>query len=171
MKKEIIAFFIFVFLLISIVISVAQTDAPQLVKPGIKPGNLLYRLDLWIETLQLGLSGQGPPRARMYIYFAEERLSEAKALLDENKNDRLIELITIYEDYIANANLEIAKAKKFNLDTTTITKEMDIAIDKQVIALEYILEKSPDSAKPAIQKALDNAKNNSAQLKTQNKKE
>jgi len=157
--------FIFAILLIS-----NAAFAQEIIRPGIMPGNPLYGLDKALENLQLGLSGQGIPRAQVYMIFAEERLSEAKSLVDQGRTARLNEMVDDYEDNVAKANLEIGKAAGIGIDVKQIEKQIEIATDKHVVVLELVLSKSPDQAKPGIQRALDNAKEHSAQLKEKNKK-
>jgi hypothetical protein len=157
--------FIFAVLLISNVVF-----AQEIIRPGILPGNPLYSLDLALENLQLGLSGQGIPRAQVYMIFAEERLSEAKSLLDNGNTARLNEMIDNYEDNVAKANLQVEKVAGIGIDVRQVEKQIEIATDKHVTVLELVLSSAPDQAKPGIQRALDNAKTHSAQLKEKNKK-
>ncbi len=158
------------FIAILAILLVPFVSAQEAASPGILPGSPLYWLDRSVEGMQLGLSGQGIPRARIYLLFAEERLAEAKALQDKSKPARVVEMTDGYEDYIAKAGIEIDKAKRIGIDVSTIINEMDISIDRHIIVLELVLANAPESAKSGIQRALDNVKSNSARLKEQNKK-
>jgi len=162
MKKGLVAILLLLF--------VSSVAAQAISNPGILPGNILYGLDRTMEKIQSGLSGQGIPRARIYMLFADERLAEANALLDKNKNSRVEEMIIEYEDNIAKSNIELDKARSINLNLKPADLQREVNLERNVAVLELILTKAPDSAKPAIERALKNARENTATLKERNKK-
>lgn len=131
----------------------AQTDnEPQ---AGLIPGNPLYILDVMSEGIGNFFTFNDVSKAERYINQASERLAEARVLADNGKSDRAVETTKKYEEKLAMAMDKAEKAKADGKDTEALLQRISDATTKQQTVLAGILEKVPEQAKEAIQKAME----------------
>ncbi|HZD60474.1 MAG TPA: DUF5667 domain-containing protein [Anaerolineae bacterium] len=116
------------------------------------PGNPLYPLKLTAEKARIGLARSDDGRAILYLGAAKKRIHELKKLKDSDKN--YAGLINAVAENIEAAGSTIGYDNKILKSTLT-----DIA-QKNEDVLRDVLDKVPERAKPAIERALNNISNN-----------
>lgn len=117
------------------------------------PGNPLYPVKLAVEKARIGVAGSDEKKAALYLDFAAKRVDELKALNRQNKdNPALMEAVA--------KNIEAAQTA--SEDSAEFKSSMDDLARKNSAVLETVMEKVPDKAKPAIERALSNIKDESA---------
>jgi hypothetical protein len=116
------------------------------------PGDRLYGVKLASEQIQLAMSRHPVNDAALLIEFAGERLSEAEQLVNQGR----------YEDLeLAMAELEETLDALASLDLSEETPEpgslayVEEKIEKHIYVLNRVLEQVPDSAKGAIERAIE----------------
>jgi len=87
----------------------AQGD--ELPSPGITPASRLYFLDEWAEKVVYWLTLGLENKTERLLEFADEKLSEARKLLEENKTSYAEEAKDKYEEYLNKAQGLTQKAK------------------------------------------------------------
>ncbi len=146
MKKVLITALIFLVLTGKVM---AQEELPG---PGITPDDWLYWLDRAVESLQKVFTFAPEDKARLSLQLAEERLAEAKAMIDKGESDLVENILGDYEDELNEAvnygeNIaELAKRKEFD-------ELIALATSIHINVLERVLERVPEEAKGAIEKA------------------
>lgn len=128
-----------------------------LMNPGQKPGDLLYGLDRASERVARAVAsapviGSEELKSKVLANQAEERLSEAKTLVEKNRSDKAEKLM---EEYQKTLNKSISSAERAN--KTELSDSLENVTSKHVKTLQDVQNKVPGPAKAGIQKAIDNA--------------
>lgn len=108
--------------------------------PGLLPDNPFYFMKRFGEDMRLAFANK-TEKAQLHLEFAKTRLAEAVALANKNKIDNLKTAVNEYEQ-------EISRGIGDNVSEMNVTK-------KSAYVLSLVLQKVPDSAKPAIEQALN----------------
>jgi len=87
----------------------AQED--ELPSPGITPASRLYFLDEWAEKVVYWLTLGLENKTERLLKFADEKLAEARKLLEENKTSYAEEAKDKYKEYLNKAGTLTQKAK------------------------------------------------------------
>ena len=130
----------------------ASAQTADLPSPGVTPGSPFFFFDRFFEGLGGIFAFGQAAKARRAVAIAEERLSEARALLaigDEGAE----EAIELYEEKLAEAAERAQNAK--NADALARVTE---ATSKHFAVLEDVIERVPEQAKAAVQRALESSK-------------
>jgi hypothetical protein len=145
-------------LIIAIVIALsAATGGVVYAADGAAPGDLLYGLDRALEQLQLSFTDQPEAELALRLRLAEERLQEARELLQRGKTEQVEELLHEYVATIRWAEnalqLEVTTP---SLDTTQSLrlslegqgeqlKELQVQIEEQAdIQLDLLVDQAAD---------------------------
>ena len=106
--------------------------------PGITPDNPLYGLDRAIERIQLMLTFNKAEKAKMGLEHARERLSEVKAMVEQNK---LNEAETAQEGH--DSELAEVEAEIEGISEENATSEMEdvVALKDQVNEHRMLVER------------------------------
>jgi len=153
MKKLLVLLsLLFIFTLVPSVFAQTDTELPS---PGILPDSPIYFLKPLSEKIR-GLFVFGEDSKALYaLTLADKRLSEAKALFDKGKDDLVS--TTAEEAGIENENAQehLAKAETEGKDVTAIVERLAANSARQQAVLAKVLEKVPEQAKAAIQRAIE----------------
>lgn len=134
-------------LLVSVPAVAAQT--PSLPDPGIKPDHPLYWLDRAFESLQMAFTFNDTNRAQLQIEFANERVAEAKAMIEKGKIEYVPTLMTDYQEHIDYARQVSSLAQD-----TELSELVAVATGIHQVILSEILEKVPPQAKSSIEASI-----------------
>lgn len=131
---------------------VALAQSADLPSAGITPGSPLFFCERFFENVGTFFTFGEANKAKRFIALAEERLAEAKVLAERgDKNaERASEL---YEEQFTGAK-ERAERSGNEEALARVTE----ATSKHFAVLEGVIEKVPEQAKAAVQKALENSK-------------
>lgn len=137
------------FMRISIItlIFVILSGGTMALAKGSQPGSPLYPVKLAVEKAKIRLAGSDEARSRLYMESAKERLREVNGVQkDDERYPGLIEAIS--------ENIKAAKAAAGDNDDSIETILTDLARHNREV-LADVLKKVPESAKPAIERALN----------------
>ena len=161
--KKIVLSFLAVLLVAIPAISVIESQPNislerGLPEAGITPDSWLYGFKRFFESIDLFFTFDEIAKAEKYLKYAELRLAEAKEMAEKGKSEFVSDLAKEYENYLEKAN-EIAKtAQEVGKNVTKLTEIVAIATWVHVDVLENVLEKVPEEAKPAIERAINSSK-------------
>lgn len=157
MKKLLILLsFLFIFVLAPSVF--AQTTDTDLPNPGLLPNSPIYFLKPLSEKVR-GLFIFGEDNKALYaLTLADKRLSETKALSDKGKDDLASDTAEQAGKENENAQEHLAKAETEGKDVTAVVERLAANSARQQAVLAKVLEKVPEQAKAAIQKAMEMSK-------------
>ena len=130
-------------------------EAIALQPRGWLPGQPFYFLKRWREKLGLAFTFDPVEREKKRIALAQERLAEAKKLLEQGRSEWAQRLMTEYAQEVerALANLErIPEEKKKEL-----AQNLEQLAARHELVLEQVAEKVPEEAKPAIERAIESS--------------
>ncbi len=119
------------------------------------PDSPLYPVKQLIEKIRLAVTTDNEAEVELHLQSAEERLAEADAMAEEGKteearqalNDMMKEMRAAYKlaGMVPGHDREILLAK------------FAVISQRHMLVLEGVLNRAPDSAKPAIERAIENS--------------
>lgn len=152
LKASAITFTLAIFLMAQ----VAYAD--HLPNPGILPDNPFYGLKKAFEGLGTVFTFDQVAKAERYVKLAETRLAEADQMVEKGKPEFVSQLTSEYEDNLQRANEISVAAQGVGRNVTRVRELVALATSVHQDVLRDILERVPDEAKPAIERALENSK-------------
>jgi len=125
-------------------------------KRGRRPQGIGYGLTRAWERIRLTFTFNENNKAELHLEFAERRLAEALEVLDEDE-EKAEELLEEYEKNLEKGNeiSEIAQQIGKNVSRATELIATATIIHEEV--LRDVLERVPEQAKPAIERAINNS--------------
>lgn len=131
------------------------TETIDLPKAGLTPESPFYFLDTWGEQLNLVFTFKVEKKAEKMQKFAEEKLSEAKVMVEAKKTEKLEKSLQKYQDYLEKAVDKANEAKEQGKDVDEVLANVAEATQKHLIVLAGVYEKVPEQAKDAIANAME----------------
>ncbi|HEB13648.1 MAG TPA: hypothetical protein ENI13_01565, partial [candidate division CPR3 bacterium] len=128
-----------------------ETELPD---PGLLPDSPFYFLEIIAEGIGTFFTFGDLKKAERFAALAEERLSEANAMAEKGKVKLVEKTLERYEDQLEKALFRAEKADTEGKDTKELAKVITEATYKHLIVLNKVLEKVPEEAKPAIERAM-----------------
>lgn len=131
------------------------TETIDLPEPGLTPESPFYFLDTWGEKLGLAFTFAAEKKAQKAKYYAEEKLAEVRAMIEEKKTEKLQKSLDKYQNYLDQAVAKAEEAKKQGKDVEELLATVAEATQKHLLVLAGVYEKVPEQAKEAIQNAME----------------
>lgn len=140
--------------------SFAFAQADLGVSAGLTPKSAIYFLDTLGEWLSLKLTFNPVKKVEKKIEYATERLAELKTLEDEGELDKnnADSLKDKYKKLTEDAQSDSEKLKSEGKDVSGLVQKMEELTARHTAVLEKVLEKVPEQARDAIEKALEVSK-------------
>lgn len=155
MKKTVFSLIIVSLVLAGSIAVFAQTGQAPQADPGVTPDSKLYGLDLAFERLRDLFAFSDVGKVKVALAHAEERLAEAKAMVDKKKADLAGKAAERAADKLSKALDRVESAKAKGKDVTDTARRVEEATSRHITVLQGVLEKVPEQAKDAIQRAID----------------
>lgn len=155
-QNLLIIFIVLLIILVSFLVVRAQGD--ELPKPGITPASRFYFLDEWTEKMVYWLTLGLENKTERLLKFAEEKLAEARKLLEENKTSYAEEAKDKYKEYLNKAGRLTQKAKNEG-KVGLADKLIDLITQKTLTHQEVLTElpeKLPEELPDRVQKIILN---------------
>jgi len=150
MKK--IALVLLVLLFFAVWAVQAQEDMPD---AGMLPDNPLYGLKRFGEQLRLWFTFNEMERLKLKLHLTEIRLAEMKVLMLSNRTELAERIRNEYENGLDEVQAEINKSLALGRNITALAEHVGNRTYKHILVLQGVLEKVPDSAKPAIERVIN----------------
>jgi hypothetical protein len=138
-------------------LTAAQPAQDELPEPGALPGNAMYGIQQAQESVNLFMAttfGGDERAAEVRQNLAEKRLSEAKALAEENRTEDAEKALQKYQNQMENARKNVE-----NAGNQEAAQALENASQKHIEVLEGVKEKVPEEAQKGIQNAIENSQN------------
>lgn len=142
MSKKIIAVAVLGVFLFSGVASAQTNDLPS---AGATPGSPFYFLDRFFEGVGTLFTFGEANKARRYLALAEERLSEAQTLAEEQDAENTAEATELYEEQFAEAKERAGRTGELDLEA-----QVTDATTKHLSVLDGVLERVPEQARAQV---------------------
>lgn len=119
------------------------------------PGDILYPVKIASEKAQLTLTQSNSAKALLHLSNADKRVSEMKVSVE--KNDAA-DLNNLSVNYSANVDMAIKELEKINNQKEDVEKTINHHLEEDGRQLQEFKSVAPTAAQPAIQKAIDAAR-------------
>lgn len=139
--------------LLLVTVASAQ-DAVTLPSAGMTPDSPFYFLDVWGEKIGLFFAFSHEGKIGKALTYSEEKLAEASILAEKGKPEALPKATGLYGGYIALANEEVSDLEGEGKNIEDVSTKVAEATSKHLSVLEGVLDKVPEQAKDAIEKAM-----------------
>ncbi len=126
--------------------------------PSLTPDSAFYFLKGWWEGIRMFFTFRATSKAKLHLDYAEERLAEMNKLAEQNKNDYMNQLQGNYNYHLGKAEEIIDNLEKDGKDVSELVQKLAEHTIRHQAVLLRVLEKVPEQAKDAIQKALEKSK-------------
>lgn len=120
-------------------IDIAETEFSD---PGMLPDHPFYFLKRLGEGIQSFLTFEKEGKARLHLSFAKTRLAEAKKMIEQNKPEEARAALDAFGSELEN----------FPLPNASASSEV---LEKSIIVLGVVMEKAPEEARPALERAFN----------------
>ncbi len=128
-----------------------ETELPD---PGLTPKSPFYFLETIAEGIGTLFTFGDLKKAERYTTLAAERLAETEVVRKEGKLKLAEKTLDRYENQLEKALFRAEKAETEGKDTKEVAKIITEATYKHLIILNEVLDKAPEEAKPAIERAM-----------------
>ena len=116
------------------------------------PDDPLYPVKQLIEKIRLAVTTDNQAEVELHLRLAQERLAEADAMAEEGKTDEARQALN-------DLNKEMREAYRLagmvpGHDREILLAKFAVISQRHMLVLEGVLERAPESAKPAIERAI-----------------
>jgi hypothetical protein len=129
----------------------ALAQVAELPAPGMMPGSPFFFIDRLFESIGDVFTFGQAAKARRAVRIAEERLSEARALA-ERGDVNVQTAIELYEEKVVEASERAQNAR--DVETLALVIKTK-STPQHLMALEDVMARVPEQAKPAVQRAIE----------------
>lgn len=132
-------------------------QATELPSPGLTPDSKFYFLERMAESVRTFFTFGDLKKAERYAGLAEERLAEAKAVVEKGKPDLAEKTLKRYQEQLEKSIARAKKAESKGKDTekvTAVVVRVGQATSKHLEVLAEVYEKVPEQAKPGVENAM-----------------
>ncbi|MBF7096443.1 DUF5667 domain-containing protein [Alkalibacter mobilis] len=152
MKKKIKVLFLAILISCLIVDPAFASDLTieKDIEAGITPDSIFYTFDQLVEDLQVALSSSPENDAQLLLQFAQERLSEAKVMELEEKDEYIEEAL---EDYLE----KFEEAQELIAESLVSLPQDDVKIEELYTELEEAAVVENEEISDDLEEDLDNA--------------
>lgn len=137
------------------------------------PGDILYPVKETTENVRVATAFSDESKARVHLDIAEEKLNEIEKLGSKDKSaDKILAASERVVKNQEKATEKIEKAQSEGKDIDTIVLKLQSNLERQQSVLARVLEKVPEEAKAAIQRAMENSQRgliNAQEMQTNSK--
>ncbi len=125
--------------------------------PGMLPDHLLYPLKMLRDKILDFFIQEPVKKTEFLILMADKRLAAGQTLFNFGKTDLGETTIAKGEAYLTRAIDEASQAVQKKTAATGLLDKLQNSVGKHIEVLEGVLSKAPESAKPGLTNALENA--------------
>jgi len=137
---------------------VGAGGAATVVSRGSIPGDILYPVKETTENVRLATAFSDHSKAKVHLAIADEKLNEIEKLEARGKSaDKIKAATERLEKNQGKAVEKLEKAQSEGKDVTAIVLRLQSNLERQQSVLARVLEKVPEQAKAAIQRAMENS--------------
>lgn len=132
--------------------------AATVVSRGSIPGDILYPVKETTENVRVATAFSDESKAKVHLAIADEKLNEIEKLEARGKSaDKIIAATERLEKNQGKAIEKLEKAQSEGKDVSAIALRLQSNLERQQSVLARVLEKVPEQAKAAIQRAMENS--------------
>ncbi len=121
------------------------------------PGDVLYPVKTSLEQTRVALARDASVRAQLQMEFAERRLVEIAALIEEGRFENIPTATAEFETYIRNALAELETIAQGDPEQAAILAgQVSEALTRYAVTLSGMLDQVPESVRLEMRRALQN---------------
>ncbi len=119
------------------------------------PDSPLYPVKLLIEKIRLAVTTDNQAEVELHLQNAEARLAEADAMAEEGKTEEARQALNDMMKEMRDAYKLVGMVPGH--DKEILLAKFAVISQRHMLVLEGVLDRAPDSAKPAIERAIENS--------------
>lgn len=124
------------------------------------PGDALYTVKTGLESTQASLTGDAAGQTLMHLNFAQRRLDEISSLVEEKRFAAVNSTAAEFQQQIKNAAIDLQQVSKNDpVRASQLAEQMTATVARSLQVLNNIQSNLPDTARPAIQNAIQASQN------------
>ncbi len=139
-------------------LTVVSTEPTPLDDPGITPGYFFYPFKLFFENIGSTFTFGDLAKAKRFSNLAERRMAEAKITMEKGQEKNSENALNRYQKLLDNSLEYSQRARVAGKDSSAIQEKMSQMTENHLLVLDKVLQQVPQSAKPAIEKVIQRAK-------------
>jgi hypothetical protein len=119
------------------------------------PGDALYPVKMTLEQTRLSLASDAGDRAQMKMTFAEQRLNEIAALIEEGRYREINDAVLSFESGINGAILELDTLAEVDpARAARLAKEITSTLTRYAQTLSVLVASAPEDVRSEVNRAL-----------------
>ena len=138
-----------------LIIGVAVVAQEELPGAGTTPDSWIYGLDRAWERIRMFFTFDRADKAKLHLQFAGERLAEANEMVKRGKPEFVQDLMKDHEEEMNETEKKVEGLRGLGRNITALVEHVSNVTYKHILVLEEVLEKVPEQAKPAIERAIN----------------
>ena len=136
-------------------------SATALAAQSALPGDALYPVKTGLEQTRVALARDAYSEAQLYLQFAQRRLDEINALIQEGRFDDIATAAQEFEAYTNKAIAALQVVMAGDPDRAAmLSQQVSAALVGYAQALKGVWVSVPETVKPAVEKAISASQNN-----------
>lgn len=116
------------------------------------PGDGLYGLKIGIENARLAVASAPDARVRLLTEFTDQRIAEASALINSNRQADLGQALDEYQAEVGQ--VQILAGVLPEGDRSAVLAELQAHLQQHIDLLQAVRDRAPAAAQPALDKAI-----------------
>lgn len=119
------------------------------------PGDALYGVKNALEQVQMALAASDEARAELHMALAAKRVEEVQRAAAAGRGDAARAAAEGFLSHVGQVETYVGSASASGKDVEALRERLQANLERQQAVLAEVLEKAPDSAKDAIQHAME----------------
>jgi len=132
---------------------ISGSDSVDLPEPGTTPVSPLFGLEKAQESISLTLTFNSEKKAEKRLHMAQERLSEAKKLSDDNDSTNAEKAVQMHSKAMERADQAVRNLSEDR--RANASKELDNTLNQSISVLEDLKQRLPNSSMKGIETAIE----------------
>ncbi len=142
-------------LIITLIISILTGGGVVTASAEALPGDALYPVKVSLEAAQLMLTFDQGNEVQLRLQFAERRLGEMRALVEQGRYDEIPQALAGFGTQVTEALRGWLRAVEAGEGTEAMAEGLELAFSRHDEVLNELLGQVPEQAQPAIQHAIE----------------
>src|SRR4030065_287687 len=154
-KTKRLAFSALMAAIVILVFLFGGVSATALAAQSALPGDALYPVKTGLEQTRVALARDAYSEAQLYLQFAQRRLDEINALIQEGRFDDIATAAQEFEAYTNKAIAALQVVMAGDPDrAAALSQQVSTALVRYAQALKGVWVSVPETVKPAVEKAI-----------------
>ena len=140
---------------VCIVVALVAAGGTVVASADALPGDALYTVKTTAEDVQLALSPNDLHSAELHLTFADRRLGEAAACLDQERSADLRQALNGYAAQVESIGVLTGQDSRLSPDEQiALARQLEVGLGQHKAQLDALLQRAPEVDQPALESTL-----------------